>query len=121
MRKKKPINVRVGSNIRTQREKVGYTQESLSELLGVTPNHLSAIERGISGATLEMLETLCTILGTSADDLLFGSKQKRSFEEKVILQLRQIEPEYQVQIQKMLSLMIEILVKQKDEHIEHEE
>ena len=30
-------------------KQAGYTQDTLSEMLGMTPNHLSAIERGASG------------------------------------------------------------------------
>ena len=55
---KKPINVRVGGNIQQLREERHYTQEELSEKIGVTPNHLSDIERGVSGISLELLEKL---------------------------------------------------------------
>ena len=72
MREKKEINVQIGTNIQLAREQAGFTQEKLSELVGLTPNHLSAIERGVSGASLEVLQKLCPILGVSADYLLFG-------------------------------------------------
>ena len=73
MREKKAINVQIGTNIQLARERAGYTQERLSELVGLTPNHLSAIERGVSGASLEVLQKLCPLLGVSADHLLFGA------------------------------------------------
>lgn len=72
MREKKEINVRVGANIQRLREERHYTQEELSEKLGVTPNHLSAIERGVSGISLELMERLCHALGATADHILFG-------------------------------------------------
>ena len=37
MRQKKQINVEIGANIQAAREKAGYTQEKLSELIGVSP------------------------------------------------------------------------------------
>jgi len=72
MRKKKAINEQVGSHIKIVREKNGYTQERFSELLGITPNHLSAIERGAPGATLEMLDKLCKTFGIATDYLFYG-------------------------------------------------
>ena len=52
MREKKDINIEIGGNIQVAREQAGYTQDTLSEMLGMTPNHLSAIERGASGISL---------------------------------------------------------------------
>ena len=112
MQMKKPINVRIGSNIRVEREKAGYTQETLSEILGITPNHLSAIERGVSGASLEMIDTLCTLFGITSDTLFFGNKEQTDYSAKIALQLGRIKPEYRPQVQKMLSALIEIILKQ---------
>ena len=47
-------------------------------MLGMTPNHLSAIERGASGISLEALQRLCRLLGVSADRIILGlTSQKR--------------------------------------------
>ena len=64
MREKKDINIEIGGNIQVAREQAGYTQDTLSEMLGMTPNHLSAIERGASGISLEALQRLCRLLPT---------------------------------------------------------
>ena len=74
MREKKAVNILVGANIQAAREKAGYTQERLSEIVGITPNHLSAIERGVSGASLELLQKLCGLFGVSADYLQHAGK-----------------------------------------------
>lgn len=112
MREKKPINVRVGSNIRIERENAGYTQETLSEILGITPNHLSAIERGVSGASLEMIETLCALFGIQSDTLLFGGQQQYDMNTKLATQFKKVKPEYQPQIHKIMTALLEILIKQ---------
>lgn len=52
MNQKKQINSIVGQNIKREREKAGYTQERFSELIGIGPKSLSAIERGIDMAML---------------------------------------------------------------------
>ena len=65
MRKRKEINVQIGANIQVARERAGLTQDKLSELIGVTPNHISAIERGIYGISLENLQKICVLLNVS--------------------------------------------------------
>ena len=75
MREKKDINIEIGGNIQVAREQAGYTQDTLSEMLGMTPNHLSAIERGASGISLEALQRLCRLLGVSADRIIFGTEE----------------------------------------------
>ena len=78
MREKKDINIEIGGNIQVAREQAGYTQDTLSEMLGMTPNHLSAIERGASGISLEALQRLCRLLGVSSDRISLGPmSQKR--------------------------------------------
>lgn len=91
MQTKKPINVRVGGNIQRLREERHYTQEALSEKLGVTPNHLSAIERGVSGISLELLEKLCQVLTVTADHILFGRKAAEANGEELMKLLRSID------------------------------
>ena len=113
MREKKPINIRIGANIRIAREKAGYTQENLSEILGITPNHLSAIERGVSGASLEMIEKLCVLFGIQSDTLIFENKPKDDFGSTLALQLSRVKPEYRPQVHKLLSALLEILSKQE--------
>ena len=91
MQAKKPINVRVGGNIQQLREEHHYTQEELSEKIGVTPNHLSAIERGVSGISLELLENLCQVLSVTADRILFGRKAAETSVEELLKLLQSID------------------------------
>ncbi len=90
MKEKKPINIRVGVNIQRLREERHYTQESLSEKIGVTPNHLSAIERGVSGVSLELLEKLCQVLSVTADHILFGRAAAEANGEELLRLLQTI-------------------------------
>ena len=113
MREKKEINKRIGSNIRAAREDARYTQEQLSEILGITPNHLSAIERGASGATLEMLEKLCGQFGVTADDLFFGKAESDDPTIELARRLSSVAPECRPQIRKVLMALLELLDTQK--------
>lgn len=76
MEAKKAINVEVGANIRAAREFAGYTQEQLSELIGLTPKTLSAAERGLVGVSLTTIRNICSALSISSDALIFGVAQK---------------------------------------------
>ena len=73
---KKNINQTVGANIKRERERAGYTQERFSELIGMGPKSLSAVERGTVGISLSALRRVCTALSVSGDALLFGETPK---------------------------------------------
>lgn len=108
MRSKKGINVEIGSNIQTAREKAGYTQEQLSELLGLSPNHISAIERGVSAVSLNSVRKICCLFGISADTIIFGNNEQSDDVYKIAQQLSRIKPEYQPQIKKIISALLEL-------------
>ena len=78
MREKKDINIEIGGNIQVAREQAGYTQDTLSEMLGMTPNHLSAIERGASGISLEPCSVFAVCWASVRTELSLGPmSQKR--------------------------------------------
>lgn len=78
MKIKKPINTVIGDNIKREREKAGYTQERFSELVGIGPKSLSAIERGTVGISLDLLLRIRSQLSVSADDLLLPCVEKNN-------------------------------------------
>lgn len=108
MRQRKEINWRIGANIQAVREQARYTQEQLSERLGVTPNHLSAVERGAAGASLELIERLCLTLGVSADYLFFGKADGDNTIIRLAQQLNDNAPEHREQVKKVLAALLEI-------------
>lgn len=108
MREKKAINIQIGTNIQIARENAGYTQEQLSELVGLTPNHLSAIERGVSGASLEVLEKLCLLLNVSADYLIFGRSHTDDEALMLARQISNMDPKRKEQVKKAISALLEL-------------
>ena len=76
MKNKKEINILVGTNIKREREKAGYTQEQFSEMIGIGTKSLSAIERGTVGVSLTLLVKICNTLCISSNVLLFESTPK---------------------------------------------
>jgi len=76
MTEKQQIDLLVGSNIKRERIKAGYTQEKFSELIGIGTKSLSAIERGTVGISLVTLLRICKVLSISSNSLLFENSQK---------------------------------------------
>ncbi len=61
--------------IRQAREKMGYTREKFAEKLDVSVSYLAELERGKTGISVKMLQKVCTVLGLSADYVLFGNQR----------------------------------------------
>lgn len=76
MQQKKELNIQMGSRIRKARLQAGLTQEAFAELLHLGPKHISAMERGTVGLSMETLQNICQVLHVSADTLLFGDIEK---------------------------------------------
>ena len=60
----------IGSRIKAAREKKGLTQESLSEIVDLSPMHMSVIERGVKPTRLDTFIRIANALEVSADELL---------------------------------------------------
>ena len=74
MREKKEINIQIGEQVRIAREQAKLTQEQFAERIDVSPQYVSDLERGVVGASIATLKSICTVLGVSSDQILFGSE-----------------------------------------------
>ncbi len=73
--KKKEENIQIGLRVKQAREAAGLTQERLSELLDVTPQYVSGVERGAVGLSVPVLIRICSILLVSSDFILTGDTE----------------------------------------------
>lgn len=64
----------IGKRIKEYREKCGLTQEMLAEKTDLTPNYISAVERGISFPRFEKLIAIINAIGASADQIFADVK-----------------------------------------------
>lgn len=83
MQKKDTVEQSVGKQIQRIRKERGYTQEQFSEMVGISTNYLSDVERGKSSIRLDKLVLIMNELQCSADDLFiekidYGYKVKLS-------------------------------------------
>lgn len=60
----------VGERIQIAREERTMTQRELAEAIGCTPQHISAIERGVKAPTLETFIAIAATLRVPTDVLL---------------------------------------------------
>ena len=60
----------IGRRIKEKRMEKGFTQEQLSEMIGVGPSHMSHIESGSTVPSFEVFIAILNALNCSADVLL---------------------------------------------------
>lgn len=60
----------VGHRIQQMRLKCGLSQAQLAEAIGVTPSHISVIERGVKVTKVDKLVAIANTLQVSSDELL---------------------------------------------------
>lgn len=75
MAEKKEENIQIGMRIKQVREAAGLTQEHLAELLDVTTQYISGVERGAVGLSVPILTNLCSVLLVSSDFILLGAME----------------------------------------------
>lgn len=103
------IDKRIGKRIKQCRERLGITQEELSEKTGLTTNYISSVERGMSFPRCEKLIILLNGLETSADsifcDVLDHTGEAKASE--LSQSLADLSPAARKRILQIVELMIQ--------------
>jgi transcriptional regulator with XRE-family HTH domain len=60
----------IGRRIRVLRERKGWSQGKLAEVLSSHPQNVSQIERGVRGVSLQQVVRLARVLEVSTDEIL---------------------------------------------------
>ena len=63
------IEQEIGRRIKDIRKRKKIPQEKLAEMIGISPNYMSALERGAYNIKLELLVQIIDCLDITADDL----------------------------------------------------
>ena len=95
----------LGKRIAMLRKEKGMNQDTLAEVLGVSPQAVSKWENDQTCPDISLLPRLAELLGVSVDELLSGKKEKLAQTAKVL------PPEERKQIKDM---MLRILVDSAD-------
>lgn len=67
---KKTVIKKIGKNIQNARIKQGYTQETFSELMGVSWSYVAKIESGILNLSIGKILEISNFLNTDINELL---------------------------------------------------
>jgi len=78
------INSPLNETIKQYRKALGMTQEKFATEIGVEPQHISAVERGIKGISIDKLKEIRRKFHISMDDLLPIGEFDDSLKEKWI-------------------------------------
>ena len=70
MYNEKEILKQFGRNVKAERVRQGYSQETLSEKMGVNREYVSRIERGLQNMSLGKITILANYLETDIKNLL---------------------------------------------------
>ena len=100
--------------IRRAREQMGYTREQFAEKLDVSVFYLAELERGKTGLSVKMLLKICSLLGLSADYVLFGGD--RSGDELLLERIRRIDSAYIPMLNKIINELLILTTRAKDPH-----
>ena len=111
MRKRGVANTHnIGINIRTARMRADLTQEAMSEMIGVTPQYLSDLERGLVGTSIPTLIKICTELNVSSDFILFGSSSDTDSANSTLIEKIQRLPKHKADIvERYIDFVFEIM------------
>lgn len=84
----------IGKRIKIARIKADLTQERLSEIVGISPTHISNIETGTTKVSLTSIVSIANGLGVTVDDLLCDSvvHAKAQFEKDIASLLEDCNP-----------------------------
>lgn len=89
----------IGKRIKIARIKADLTQEKLSEMIGVSPTHLSNIETGTTRVSLKTIVSIANALHITSDDLLCYNviKAKVQIEQDIAAVLEDCD-EYEIRV-----------------------
>ena len=89
----------IGKRIKIARIKADLTQEKLSEMVGISPTHMSNIETGTTRVSLTAVVGIAIALKITSDDLLCDSvvKSRIQFERDIALILEDCD-EYEIRV-----------------------
>lgn len=97
----------MGLRIKTRRKKLMFTQEEISEQLGISVKHFSEVERGLTGLSIENLIKLSNILGLSLDYIIKGEADKCNWD-SVLDSLQSVPKEKETLIKDLINLGIKL-------------
>ena len=98
----------MGKRIKEWRRKLGLTQETAAEELGISVKHFSEVERGIAGLSVDNLVRLSALLGVSLDYIVKGEANAKRWE-GVVLLLQSVPEEKENQLTELIKTAVKLV------------
>lgn len=98
----------MGKRIKECRRKLGLTQETAAEELGISVKHFSEVERGIAGLSVDNLVRLSALLGVSLDYIVKGEANGKRWE-GVVLLLQSVPEEKENQLTELIKTAVKLV------------
>ncbi len=108
MKTKKELNIQIGERIRYSRETSELTQEKLAEMIDVSIQYISDLERGVVGTSIPTMIKLCETLKVSSDYILLGRIEKNDLSD-IIERLRFLSPNELQIVEKGINVLLEAI------------
>lgn len=105
--KSSKANPELGMRIRNARAKAGITQSELAEMMNMTDNQISNIERGLCEPHAEVLRRISEVLGVSTDSLFFDMVEDGPLVAKV-REVEKMPPDIQNQVALIIDSFVEV-------------
>ena len=113
-RKVKELALVVGGNISSRRKAMGFTQAQFAETLGIGPDSLSRIEKGVVAPRLERLAEIAKALDCPVADLFRMEGDPLSVKlDSLTDMLRPLPPEAQEEIFVLMMDLVRIVKKRR--------
>ena len=79
----RPVRQRVGPTIKALRQNQGLSLNSLADEAGISPSHLSRIERGLTVPSYDVLDRVADALGSDLSRLRSEEETARTVDEEL--------------------------------------
>lgn len=109
---RKQMNFEIGERVRAAREDAGLTQERLAEMVDLSVQYISDLERGCVGASVPTIIRLCRCLHASCDYILMGRERNEEIADLIETQrLKKLSPEHQRSLANIINIVLDALGK----------
>lgn len=100
----------MGIRIKEKRKEFKLTQEDLAEILCISVKHLSEVERGLAGLSIDNLMHLSTVFNVSIDYLINGRVVENRWHTTMLL-LQSVPEEKEYKVKELIRNIVEIIDK----------
>ena len=97
----------MGLRIKDGRKKLKMTQEAVAELLDISVKHMSEVERGLTGLSIENLIKLSDIFGVSIDYIVKGEADTDTWS-KVLSDLQKVPTDKVYLIKELVNVGVNL-------------